>query len=50
MELEDNALDVHEMSEAMKQAHTHEFDMYFEEFSNRYLKKKEKDEREEMAD
>ncbi len=50
VELEDNALDVHEMSEAMKQAHTHEFDMYFEEFSNRYLKKKEKDEREEMAD
>ena len=50
VELEDNALDVHEMSEAMKQAHTHEFDMYFEEFSNRYLKKKEKDEREETAD
>ena len=41
IELEDNALDVHEMSEALKQEHTHQFDFFFEEYSERYLKKKE---------
>ena len=44
VELEDNALDVHEMSEVLKQEHAHQFDMYFEEFSDRYLKKKDKEE------
>ena len=44
VELEDNALDVHEMSETLKQEHTHQFDLYYEEFAERYLKKKDKDE------
>lgn len=44
VELEDDALDVHEMSEAMKQAHAHRFDQYFEEYSARYLKKKDMEE------
>ena len=44
VELEDNALDVHEMSENMKQEHAHQFDMYYEEFAGRYLKKKDRDE------
>ena len=44
VELEDNALDVHEMSETMKQEHVHQFDLYYEEFADRYLKKKDRDE------
>ena len=47
VELEDNALDVHEMSGTMKQEHVHQFDLYYEEFAKRYLKKKEKEEKEE---
>ena len=43
VDLEDNSLDVHEMSEAMKQEHTHQFDIYFEEFSERYLQKKDRE-------
>ena len=43
VDLEDNSLDVHEMSEVLKQEHTHRFDVYFEEFSERYLKKKDKE-------
>ena len=41
VELEGNALDVHEMSEALKQEHTHQFDTYYEEFRSRYLKRKD---------
>ena len=44
VELEDNALDVHEMSDTLKQEHAHQFDLYYAEFENRYLKKKDKDE------
>ena len=44
VELEDNALDVHEMSGTLKQEHAHQFDLYYAEFENRYLKKKEKEE------
>ena len=44
VELEDNNLDVHEMSETLKQEHTHRFDEYYGYFENKYLKKKEKDE------
>ena len=40
VELEDNALDVHEMSENLKQEHTHQFDLYFEEYGKKYLKVK----------
>ena len=43
VDLEDNSLDVHEMSEVLKQEHTHRFDVYFEEYSDRYLKKKDKE-------
>ncbi len=43
VDLEDNSLDVHEMSEGMKQEHTHQFDIYFEEFSERYLQKKDRE-------
>ena len=41
VELEDNALDVHEMSEELKQAHTHQFDRYYEEFATHYLRKRD---------
>ena len=41
VELEDNALDVHEMSETLKQEHAHLFDTYFEEYAKQYLKKKD---------
>ena len=43
VDLEDNSLDVHEMSEVMKQEHIHQFDIYFEEFSERYLQKKDRE-------
>ena len=43
VELEDNALDVHEMSEEMKQENMHQFDMYYEEYASRYLKKKDRE-------
>ena len=44
VELEDNALDVHEMSGAMKQEHVHQFDLYYNEFADRYLKRRDKEE------
>ena len=47
VELEDNALDVHEMSDNLKQEHTHQFDRYFEEYADRYLKKKDEKEEKE---
>jgi len=49
VELEDNALDVHELSEVLKEQNAHQFDTYYEEYAERYLKKKdrEKDEKEE---
>ena len=37
----DNALDVHEMSEAMHQEHVHHFEEYYAEFATEYLKKKD---------
>ena len=40
-ELEDNALDVHELSDAIKQEHVHHFEEYFNEFQSKYLKKKD---------
>ena len=43
VELEDNNLDVHEMSETLKEENTHQFDLYYEEFSERYLKKKDRE-------
>ena len=43
VELEDNALDVHELSEVLKEQNTHQFDMYYEEYAERYLKKKDRD-------
>ena len=47
VELDDNALDVHEMSDTLQHQHTHQFDMYFEEYSNRYNIRK-KDDRDEQ--
>ncbi len=41
VELMDNALDVHEMSEAMHQEHVHHFEEYYAEFATEYLKKKD---------
>ena len=41
VELQEDALDVHEMSETLKQEHVHHFEEYFEEFESRYLRKKE---------
>ncbi len=41
VELEDNALDVHEMSEVLKQEHAHQFDLYYADYESRYLKKKD---------
>lgn len=43
VELEDNALDVHELSEVLKEQNAHQFDMYYEEYAERYLKKKDRD-------
>lgn len=43
VELDDNALDVHEMSEALHEEHTHQFDLYFDEYSKRYLLKKKEE-------
>ena len=41
VELMDNALDVHEMSEAMHQEHLHHFEDYYTEYATAYLKKKD---------
>ena len=43
VELEDNALDVHELSEVLKEQNAHQFDMYYAEYAERYLKKKDKE-------
>ncbi len=39
VELMDNALDVHEMSETIKQDHPHHFEDYYNDYATRYLKK-----------
>ena len=41
VELEDNALDVHEMSEILKQEHAHLFDAHYGEYAKMFLKKKD---------
>ena len=41
VELMENALDVHEMSEAMHQEHLHHFEEYYAEYAADYLKKKD---------
>ena len=43
VELMDNALDVHEMSEVMHQEHPHHFEEYFNTFAAKYIKKKDQD-------
>ena len=40
-ELADNAMDVHEMSDSLKEAHQHHFEEYYEEFARKYLPKKD---------
>ena len=47
VELEENMLDVHEMSGSLKQQHSHQFDQYYGQFERKYLRKKEKEEKEE---
>ena len=47
VELADNALDVHEMSETLHQNHTHHFEEYYAEYATRYLSKKDLQEEEE---
>ena len=41
VELADNALDVHEMSESMHHDHPHHFEEFYHEFSTQYLGKKD---------
>ena len=41
VELADNALDVHEMSETLHQNHPHHFEEYYSEYAGIYLKKKD---------
>jgi len=41
VELKDNALDVHELSDQIKQDHPHHFEEYYEEFQAKYLRKKD---------
>ena len=50
VELVDNALDVHEMSEVMHQEHPHHFEEYFNTFSAKYIKKKDQDLLQDDAD
>ena len=38
IELEDNALAVHEMGENLKEKHSHQFERYYKEFADKYLK------------
>ncbi len=40
VDLMDNSLDVHEMSESLKQDQKHHFDEYYQEYADRYLSKK----------
>ena len=40
VDLMDNSLDVHEMSESLKQDQEHHFDEYYQEYADRYLSKK----------
>ena len=39
VELTDNAMDVHEMSEMLEQEHQHHFEDYFNEYAAKYLRK-----------
>ena len=39
-----NSLDVHELTESMHEGHQEKYDMYFEEFQAKYLRKKDRDE------
>ncbi|MBO7662201.1 MAG: Na/Pi cotransporter family protein [Clostridia bacterium] len=41
VELKDNALDVHELSDQIKQDHPHHFEEYYEAFQTKYLRKKD---------
>ena len=42
VELTDNALDLHEMSDLLQQQHQHNFSEYFDEYALRYLKKSDR--------
>ena len=41
VELVENALDVHEMSETLHQDHPHHFEEYYNEYAGKYLRKKD---------
>ncbi len=44
IELLSNALDVHELSESIREQHSHEYDLYYEEYRGKYLPKKKDEE------
>ena len=39
VELLDNALDIHEMSGTLREQHTHQYETYYEEYANLFLRK-----------
>ena len=42
VELTDNAMDVHAMSDLLQHEHQHHYDLYYEEYADYFLKKMEK--------
>ena len=44
VDLMSNSLDVHELSEALHEGHSDRYDEYYEEFRDKYIKKKDRDE------
>ena len=44
VDLMGNSLDVHELSETMHADHPQHYEEYYEEFSAKYMKKKDRDE------
>ena len=43
VDLTSNSLDVHELSEALHEGHSDRYDEYYEEFRDKYIKKKDRD-------
>ena len=43
VDLMSNSLDVHELSEALHEGHSDRYDEYYEEFRDKYIKKKDRD-------
>lgn len=47
VDLISNSLDVHELTESIREEHPHQYEAYYEEFSNKYLPKKKDEDRAE---